>query len=47
MTTTTFQQRREQINILMQEYQAKAKALGLHFDLNKAKLAARRTVLGN
>jgi hypothetical protein len=42
----TLQQRREQLDILMQEHQAKAKALGLHFDLRKAKLAARKTVLG-
>jgi hypothetical protein len=45
--TTTLQQRREQLNVLMQEYQTRAKALGIHFDLKKAKLAARRQVLGN
>ncbi|MFK4135338.1 Uncharacterised protein [Pseudomonas luteola] len=44
--TTTLQERREQLNVLMEESRAKAKALGIHFDFRTAKLAARRIVLG-
>jgi hypothetical protein len=44
--TTTLQQRREQLELVMRDYQAKAQALGLHFDVRAAKLAARRIVLG-
>nr|WP_019364090.1 hypothetical protein [Pseudomonas luteola] len=44
--TTTLQQRREQLNALMDESRVKAKALGIHFDFRKARLAARSVVLG-
>lgn len=43
---TTLQQRREQLNNLIEESRSKAKALGIHFDFRQAKLAARRIVLG-